>query len=177
MSIINWLNSPLESVVPFQRSLDRFFLDTLADIDSRITKRLDRAEDLYTPNIDISEDADNFYILAELPGLTEADLKITVDNDVLTIQGKKSRKEEKRERNYHRIERSFGEFIRSMSLPTNVKSEDIRAHFEGGLLELTLPKLTAKAPSAREIPLHSTASTAPRVTQKMPEKNGSLVTA
>ena len=153
MSLTNWLTSPLDLVTPFQRSVDRFFFDTLADIDSRITKTLDRASDVYTPNIDISEDADNFYLIAELPGLSEDNVKVTVDNDTLTIQGRKERKEEQRERNYHRIERSFGEFIRSMSIPTNVKGEKIVGTFKDGLLELTLPKSQREAQSVREIPL------------------------
>src|SRR5689334_18914463 len=89
MALINWLNSPLDVVTPFPRNVDRFFFDALADIDSRITKKLDRASDVYTPNLDISEDADNFYILAELPGLTQDDVKVTIDNDILTIQGRK----------------------------------------------------------------------------------------
>ncbi|SRR5579883_2942748 len=147
MALLNWLERPFSFA-------DRFFLDTLADIDSRIERRLSRVSDMYTPNIDISEDKDNFYILAELPGLTENDVKVTVENDVLTISGQKERKEEKKERNYHRVERSFGEFIRSLSLPTNVNAKSILGTFKDGLLELTLPKIVQHTPASREIPLN-----------------------
>lgn len=94
-------------------------------------------------------------MIAELPGLTEQDVKVTVDDNTLTISGLKERKEEKKDRNYHRIERSFGEFTRSLSLPKHVNASAINATFKNGLLEITLPKTIAEVPAAREIKLNA----------------------
>jgi len=148
MALINWFESPFTSA-------ERLLLGTMDDLDRRITKRFGTA-DAYVPNVDISEDKDNFYLIAELPGMTEKNVKVTVDNDTLTITGQKERNEEKRGRNYHRIERSFGEFVRSLSLPTNVKAKAISGSFKDGLLELTMPKIVSEVPASREIPLNTT---------------------
>ena len=144
MSLLPWNGSPFEK-------MERVFFDTLDDLDTRLSRRFGNGS--YTPNLDISEDADNFYILAELPGIDAKNVKVTADDDILTISGRKERKEEKKERNYHRVERSFGEFVRSLSLPVNVKAKSISGTFKDGLLELTLPKVVAQKPSVREIPL------------------------
>ena len=167
MTSMDWFSSPLDVRFPI-RNLDRFFLDALADIDTRVTERVNRTSELYTPNIDIAEDADNFYILAEVPGLTKADISVMVRNNKLTIRGTKVRREEKRERTHHRIERSFGEFIRSMPMPTNVRSEAIAAQVTDGLLEITLPKLIREASSVREIPLNATMDDRSSIAQSEP---------
>jgi HSP20 family protein len=113
-------------------------------------------DDVVMPNVDISEDKENFYIISELPGMADDDVKVTVGEDLLTISGRKERKEEKKQRNYHRTERSFGEFVRSFSLPTNVKGSAIVGTFRNGLLELTLPKIVKDASVPREIQLNAT---------------------
>jgi HSP20 family protein len=110
----------------------------------------------YTPRIDTSEDEKNVYVSAELPGMTTDDLKITLSGDMLTIEGKKERKEEIKKKNFHRIERSFGEFIRQMELPEGLyKKENITAKLEEGILEVTIPKDIAKMPieSMKVIPI------------------------
>ncbi len=100
------------------------------------------------PNVDISEDEENFYIISELAGMGDDDVKVTVDADVLTISGRKEREEKKHDRKLHRSKRVFGEahrrrcFVRSFSMPRNVKEEAISGTFKDGLLELTLPKIT-----------------------------------
>lgn len=96
---------------------------------------------MYMPRVDTSEDDKNFYITAELPGMTKDDVKVTLIDNVLTVKGKKERKEEKKEKNFHRIERSFGEFIRQMELPPGLyKKEQITANIKNGLLEVSVPK-------------------------------------
>jgi len=160
MDLIKWIETPFDR-------LEHTFLDTMnsnlrVPASPTMLRRFSNMEDLYVPNLDISEDKENFYVIAELPGLEEKDVKVTVNDNVLTISGQKERKEAKKDRNYHRVERSFGEFTRSMSLPKNVKASMINGAFKDGLLEITLPKTMTEAPAAREITLNaaSSASTA-----------------
>ncbi len=147
MSLIKWTETPFEA-------MERMFQTSIDDIDTRLNRRFGVANDVYVPNLDIAEDKENFYIIAELPGLTENDVKVTVDNNVLTISGKKERNAEKKEQNYHRVERSFGSFARSLTLPKNVAAKAVVGTFKHGLLEITMPKLVTEKPGAREIPLN-----------------------
>ena len=125
MRIMNLFDLPLTST-------ERFLLNAVNDLEHRISNRI-RGSETYIPNIDLSEDKENFYLIAELPGMTDSDVKVSVSDDVLTISGHKERKDEKKERNYHRIERSFGEFVRSISLPTNANAKDVICSFKDGL--------------------------------------------
>jgi HSP20 family protein len=105
----------------------------------------------YVPRVDISEDKDNLYLVAELPGMTENDVKVTVSEGILSIRGEKKRKEEHETRNYYRIERSHGEFVRQFTLPENLKEEEIEAEFTDGVLEVRIPKAEPTKPNEREI--------------------------
>ena len=105
----------------------------------------------YAPRVDLSEDKENLYLVAELPGMTESDVKVTVTDGVLSIRGEKKRKEEHESRNYYRIERSHGEFVRQFNLPENLKEEEITAEFADGLLEIRIPKAEPVKPNEREI--------------------------
>lgn len=147
MALIKWSDSPFEA-------MERLFYNTIDDLDTRLSKRFG-TNGGFVPSLDISEDKENFYIIAELPGMKDNDVKVTLDEDVLTITGKKEKREEKTERHYHRLERSYGEFVRSLSLPANVKATAVVGTFKDGLLELTLPKIVTETPAAREIPLNS----------------------
>lgn len=106
------------------------------------------------PKVNISEDINSIYIHAELPGLTQEDVKLSVTDGILTLRGEKKKEEKHEERNYHRIERSYGEFVRQFTLPENVKLDDIKADFKNGVLEITLPKVSPEAPKEREIPIN-----------------------
>jgi HSP20 family protein len=102
---------------------------------------------IWSPPVSVSETADELILTAELPGLSEDDVHIEIENDVLTISGEKSeeRTEGEEERNYHIWERSYGSFRRSFTLPRAVISDQVTAHFENGVLEIRLPK----APEAK----------------------------
>src|SRR5262252_7598071 len=108
--------------------------------------RRDRDEEMslgaWLPPVDISEDNDRIILTAELPGFSEDQVQIDMENNVLTIRGERKFEEEKggRGRNYHRVERAYGHFLRSFTLPPNVDRDDIRARFNNGLLEVELPK-------------------------------------
>lgn len=94
----------------------------------------------FLPPVDISEDDHNITLQAEIPGVKQEDLNITLENNVLTISGERKFKEEEKKENFHRIERRYGKFTRSFTLPASVNAENVNATFENGLLNITLPK-------------------------------------
>jgi HSP20 family protein len=106
------------------------------------------------PRVDISDDATQIYINAELPGLKQEDVKVTVADGVLTIRGEKKHENKKEDRNFYRIERRFGEFVRQFALPENIKSDTIRAEFSNGVLEIVIPKAAPEQTQEREIPIN-----------------------
>ena len=100
----------------------------------------------WAPRVDICENDDEFQIHAELPGVEKQNVKVSVENGVLTLAGERHQDKEEKGWSHHRIERSYGAFMRSFTLPANVDAEHLKAHFHDGLLEVDLPK-TAEARS------------------------------
>ena len=106
----------------------------------------------FQPRVDISEDASSVIIHAELPGIAKEDVKITItDQNVLTIRGEKKRETKSAEQNFTRIERSYGSFTRSFTLPDHLKSTEVNASFDGGVLTITIPKAEPTRPKEQEI--------------------------
>jgi HSP20 family protein len=115
----------------------------------------------WMPPVDIAEDKDKVVVTTELPGFKEDEVQIQVEGNLLTIRGERKFEQEKEGKNYHRIERAYGQFIRTFTLPNNVDRENIRAHFKNGLLEVEMPKradakpkqikITGEMPTGREM--------------------------
>lgn len=105
----------------------------------------------WMPPVDIAEDREKITLTAELPGFKESDVQIQMEGNLLTIRGDRKFEEEKEGRNYHRVERSYGQFIRSFTLPNNVDRENIRARFNSGLLEVEMPKREDSKPKQIKI--------------------------
>jgi len=104
------------------------------------------------PRVDIIEHDDAYRLHADLPGLNKDDIKVTVENGVLTISGeKKEEKHEGKESNYRYYERSYGSFSRSFNLPDNIDAANVGASYKDGVLELTLRKTEAAKPKAIEV--------------------------
>lgn len=109
--------------------------------------------DSFSPKIDISEDEKNINVVAEMPGVKKEDLKIVIQDNILTIEGEKKKAEEKKEKNYYRSERSYGIFKRCFTIPVEVDSENIEAKFENGILNINIKKLEQKRMKERVIDL------------------------
>jgi HSP20 family protein len=105
----------------------------------------------WMPPVDISEDANQISVTAELPGFKEKDVNVELHGDVLTISGERKRESEKKDRNYTRVERSYGQFCRFFTLPGTVDRENVKASFSDGLLRIELPKKPEAKP--RQIPI------------------------
>lgn len=110
---------------------------------------LSRAD--WAPAVDIRENQESFQIDAELPGMSKDDIKVTVQDGVLTIQGERRREEEVGEGKQHRIERVYGNFLRRFTLPQNVDEDSVRARFKDGVLSLTVNKSEKAQPKAIEV--------------------------
>jgi HSP20 family protein len=94
----------------------------------------------WAPPVDIAEEKDRILITAELPGFKENEIEIQTENGMLTLRGERKFENETDGKSYHRVERSYGQFVRSFSLPNNVDREKIQASFRDGLLRVELPK-------------------------------------
>ena len=94
----------------------------------------------WIPAVDIEETSETLHVIAELPGMRREDIQVEFENGMLTIRGQRSRAEEKKETNFHRVERSFGSFSRSFRLPATVDAVKISATYEDGVLKLEMPK-------------------------------------
>lgn len=94
----------------------------------------------FTPAVDVWEDEDNVYVETSLPGIDPENVNISIENDILTIEGGSEKKTEVDEKNYYRKEVRYGSFHRSVALPTSVKNDAATANHENGILKVTLPK-------------------------------------
>ncbi len=94
----------------------------------------------WAPPVDIAEEKDRIVITAELPGFQENQIEIQSENGMLTLRGERKFESEHDGKSYHRVERSYGQFVRTFSLPNNVDREKIKADFSNGLLRVELPK-------------------------------------
>lgn len=103
----------------------------------------------WSPRVDIHETDNEFVISAEIPGISKKDVKVDVDDDILTISGERKQESDEKGKNYHRIERRYGSFRRSFTLPDNADKDKIKASFKDGILNLSIPK--APKPEAKAI--------------------------
>ena len=115
------------------RAFDDFFRGDLFDTGSALAQS-------WSPAVDVSETKDSYVIHAELPGVKKDEVKITMHDNLLSIRGEKKSETEKKEENFHRVERVYGAFERTFSLPGSVKSDNIEAKYNDGVLTITLPK-------------------------------------
>jgi HSP20 family protein len=128
---------------PFSREVDRLFDAFLG--------QADREGRRWVPPVDLVEAEDHFVLKADLPGLTQDDVSIEVQDGTLSISGERKAEHEQRERGWYRIERSFGSFSRSLTLPEGVDPDGIQAEFRDGVLEVRIPKPEERKPRRIEI--------------------------
>ena len=122
----------------FRREMNRLFDDVFGDVGMPAAQHWNGG--YLAPNIDVSETDGAVHVKAELPGVSEKDVDVMLDGDILTIKGeKKSEKEEKKE-NYYFSERAFGSFQRSIRLPFPAEADKVKAKFENGVLYIAIPK-------------------------------------
>jgi len=106
---------------------------------------------MWTPAVDIAEHDNEYLVNVELPGVNKDDVKITLESNILTIRGEKKQEKDEKNDNYHRVERSYGSFQRSFTLPVMVKSDKIDASYRDGILSIVLPKAEEAKPKQIEV--------------------------
>lgn len=132
-SITRW--DPMQELQEVQNRLARFFnRPALPNGNESLTVAQ------WSPTVDISEDDNEFLIKAELPGLKREDVKVTVEDGVLSISGERKVEKEEKTKKYHRVERSYGSFVRSFSLPEGADPAKVQADFKDGLLNVHIAK-------------------------------------
>jgi HSP20 family protein len=134
MAIIRW--DPLRDFVTLRDRMNRLF-------DEAATQRgedKDMISMAWSPSVDIFETENELVMNAEVPGIDEDDIEIKIEDNTLTIQGERKLEKETKEENYHRVERSYGSFYRSFSLPHYIDQENIKAAHDNGVLKVHMPK-------------------------------------
>ena len=134
MAIVRW-SDPFREFAQLQDRINRVFTDTYGQSDDGLT-----TSGTWVPPVDIYQNGDHEVVLkAELPDMTREDIDITVDNGTLTIKGEKKLSSEVKEEQFHRIERRYGAFSRSFSLPQTVDAGKVGAEYKNGVLTVRLP--------------------------------------
>ena len=128
---------------PFSQEVNRLF-NTLFEAGESAGQR-------WVPSMDLTEAEDHFVLKADLPGLGEEDVNIEVQDNSLTVSGERREEQEQRERGWYRVERQFGRFSRSLTLPEGVDAEGIAAEFDRGVLTVRIPKPEQRKPRRVEI--------------------------
>lgn len=137
MPIVRW--DPFSDMVQLRDEIGRWF--------EGITEReKSKRSAVWAPNVDIKETDKEIQIKADLPGMKLEDIDVSVDEDQLVIRGERKEEKEEKDKDYIRVERSYGSFYRSFNIGVPVKSDRINATYKDGVLEITLPKAEAKKP-------------------------------
>jgi HSP20 family protein len=151
MALIRW--EPVRELNTIQNEMNRLFntfFDTpTANGGTQPARR-------WLPAMDLLETGDHFVLRADLPGLTEGDVTIELEDNVLTISGERKAEHEDREEGYYRVERASGSFSRSLTLPEGVDADAITASFTNGVLEVKVPKPEQRKPRKVSISVGST---------------------
>ena len=124
-------------MTPWFDDLDRWF-DTLAPM------RSEPREGAWTPSVDISEDEKKIVVKADLPGVDEKDMSVKVEDHVLTLTGERKFEKKTDEENFHRVERAYGSFTRSFTLPETAQTDKVAAKYDKGVLKIEIPKVVTK---------------------------------
>jgi HSP20 family protein len=149
MALIRW--EPVREVSTIQTDMNRLFNSFFnAPVRNGGTMRR------WVPAMDLVDAGDHFVLRADLPGLAEGDVNIEVEENVLTISGERKSEHEERKEGFYRVERSYGHFSRSLTLPEGVDATSVKANFDKGVLEVSIPKPAERKPQKVEITVGGT---------------------
>jgi HSP20 family protein len=140
MTIVRW--EPLREINSLQSEMNRLFntvFDTPSNGSGNVLRR-------WMPAMDLVESGDHFVLRADLPGMGEDDVNIEFEDGTLTVSGERKAEHEDSNEGFHRVERSFGSFSRSLTLPQGIDPEAVTASFDRGVLEIRIPKPEQRKP-------------------------------
>jgi HSP20 family protein len=150
MAIARW--NPARELLDVEREFNRFFNTFGNRFGLRETSEADEYENaVWMPLTDISENKNSFILKLDLPGVSKEDVKISFSDGQLNISGERKQEKENKDSKYHRVERTYGKYFRSFTLPKQIKEDKIDAEFKDGQLTITVPKAEEIKP--KEIPI------------------------
>lgn len=144
--ITRW--DPFRELSTLQDRMNRLFNDQFGTI-----TRDESLTGAFVPPVDVYEDENAIQLRMEVPGIDEKDIDIQLENQVLTVRGERKFEKEEKEENFHRIERRYGSFTRSFTLPATVNSEDVSADYDKGVLKIRLAKRAEAKPKQIKVSL------------------------
>ncbi|MGM0578085.1 MAG: Hsp20/alpha crystallin family protein [Myxococcota bacterium] len=145
MTMSRW--DPFRELDDFSRRLSRMFSMTPSRREGEETM----ASAQWMPTVDISETPEDYVVTAELPGIDKEDIDLSLDNGILTLRGERRDEHEEKSERVHRVERSYGRFVRSFRLPDNVDPDAVRADYDNGVLTVNIGKKEIRGPEAKRI--------------------------
>ena len=146
MNLIKW--DPFRELEDVSNSLNRIFgrSPARAGSDRELLTMAD-----WTPSVDISETDTAYLIKGEIPGVKKEDVKITIEDGMITMRGERKQEKEEKDKKFHRVERSYGSFMRTFALPVNIDETKVQAQFKDGVLAVRLPKSPIARPKALDV--------------------------
>jgi HSP20 family protein len=149
MALIRW--EPVTELNTMQNEMNRLFNTFFEQPDH--SGRGNGTTRRWLPPMDLVETVDQYVLRADLPGLSDGDVNVQLEDNVLTISGERKAEHEQQREGYYRLERSSGAFSRSLTLPDGVDPDGVQAHFDRGVLEIRIPKPEQKKPKPVQIAL------------------------
>lgn len=137
MNLMKWKDPFEKKMSLFRKKVNNLFDDFFDSSDKSLATFLDNE----VPKVNFSESKDSYEVSAELPGMNENDFDVSLNDNILTIKGEKKSEKEDKGKHYHTVERTYGSFARSVSIPGEIKEDDIKAKFKNGVLKISLPKM------------------------------------
>ena len=162
--ITRW--DPVREFVTLQDRMNRLFRDPRGPEgqDESLTTTA------FAPPVDIYEDEHNITLKIEVPGIDEKDINVNVENNTLTVRGERKFEQEEKEENFRRVERQYGSFTRTFTLPQTVDSEKIQANYDKGVLKIELAKKAEAKPKQIKVNIGSASTSAKTLESKGPSK-------
>ena len=152
MAITRW--DPFRDVVTLQSRLNSLFQDyNRGQNESDVVSTA-----AFVPPVDIYEDEHKIVLKLEVPGLKQEDLDIQIENNTLSVRGERKFEKEEKEENFHRIERRYGSFFRSFTVPTTVNTDSVKASYDAGVLSISLDKRAEAKPKQIKVSVTGTQS-------------------
>ena len=161
MTIVRY--DPFRDLRTLQEEVNRLFSSNL----SRSFGDEGIGRGAWAPSVDIYENKDQIVLEAELPGMKQEDFDLSIENNVITLRGERKFEKTDETDNYHRVERSYGSFTRSFTLPQSVSAEGATAEYSNGVLRVTLPK--REETKARRIEVQGTQTSSPKMIETRAE--------
>jgi HSP20 family protein len=165
-AITRW--DPFREFVTLQDRMNRLFRDSYGPESGQEAL----TTSTFAPPVDIYEDEHNITLKIEVPGISEKDIDVRIENNVLTVHGERKFEKEEKEENFRRVERQYGSFTRSFTLPNTIDAEQVKANYDKGVLNITLSKKAEAKPKQIKVNVGTTASSGNERTLEGKESKG-----